>query len=357
MIPMQRSLFVILLSIICGVSAAIGVNQLTPRPEKSKPETRPVYVAATSIRRGAKVAESDVKSVDWPVDLVPNGVVTQAEDVIGRAALTSITTNEPLMKSKFSESVGSGFASHSIPAGMRACSIQTSGPSASVAGFVRPGDKVDVLLNLRGSSRDETGGGSTITLLQSAEILAIDDIMDFDGATIKMWMKEGVSSVTLLVTPEQALQLSLGQAVGTVSLALRNGDDRAFLTDTRPVTINQIRNMPAVDTYALQTLLKDLGAVGLADSTSGSEDDKSTESDVSPRDSTAMASGAVNAEDERAGDVLAPSDTVRGVARSSTSRPRTENANAEFPGQSYILTLRGNQSGVVRVLGVENPVP
>ena len=85
----------------------------------------------------------------------------------------------------------------------------------SVAGFVRPGDKVDVLLNLRGTSQDETGGGSTLTLLQSAEILAIDDIMDIDDAVIQMWIKDGVKSVTLLVTPEQAMLVSLGQAAGT----------------------------------------------------------------------------------------------------------------------------------------------
>ena len=48
----------------------------------------------------------------------------------------------------------------------------------SVAGFILPGNKVDVLLNLRGNANDETGGGSTTTLLQSIEILAVDQRLD-----------------------------------------------------------------------------------------------------------------------------------------------------------------------------------
>lgn len=345
---MQRSLIVILLSIVCGVSAAIGVNRFSPKPPQLTVETRPVFVAATTIRRGSKIADVDVKAVDWPVDLVPDGVVTLKEQAVGHSALTSVTTNEPLMVAKLSEAIGSGFASNTVPKGMRACSIQTNGPSASVAGFVRPGDKVDVLLNLRGTSNDDTGGGSTITLLQSAEILAIDDIMDVDAATVKMWMKEGVRSVTLLVTPEQALQLSLGQAVGTVSLALRNGTDRDFITDTSPVTINQIRSMPAADTYALQAILSELQAA--------------SQNRPAPQLAAADASDAEGMDTDTAATnsaMIEPPKVAAAGTGPNDSAVNGETAMAERqpPRQSYIYTMRGNQTGYVRVLGVENMKP
>jgi Flp pilus assembly protein CpaB len=314
-------------------------------------------VAATPIRRGAKVGDLDVKSVDWPAELIPEGVVTTKEEVVGRSALTGITTNEPLMKAKLSESVGSGFASNTIPPGMRACSIQTNGPSASVAGFVRPGDKVDVLLNLRGNTRDETGGGSTLTLLQSAEILAIDDIMDVDAATVKMWMKEGVKSVTLLVTPEQASLVSLGQSVGTVSLALRNGNDQTVNSETQPVTINQIRNLPAADTFPLQTLLSQLQKSGIAipGASSAADEPNATEN----------GNGQGVGQNEQASPT--PSDvatvpTVDTTSARSTGNGREQDEDAKLDDQenkagpkrpSYIYTLRGNQSGMVRVLELQ----
>lgn len=334
---MQRSLIVILLAVICGVSAAIGVNRLTPAPEKTSVETRTVYVAATSIRRGAKVTELDIKAVPWPADLVPVGVVTQQVDAIGRAALVGISPDEPLMQRKLSDAKGTGFASNAIPAGMRACSIQTTGPSASVAGLVLPGDKVDVLLNLRENSQGESGGGSTLTLLQSAEILAIDDVLDVDADKIQMWMKEGYASVTLLVTPEQAMLVSLGQSVGTMSLALRNGDDQDFITDTRPVTINQIRSMPAASTYPVQDLLKQLAAAKANSEASGDAEASPAES-TTPSDANEGVAGSV----------------ARSVAEGVARAPENLAAVSREPNRpSFIFTLRGNQSGMVRVLELE----
>lgn len=240
---MVRSLLVLLLAVVCGVSAAIGALQLAPKSDATHVKTATVFVAAEAVRRGAAVQEAQIKPVEWPVDLVPAGLATNRNQIVGRSALSGIAKEEPFFQAKLSDASGSGFASNAIPSGMRACTIQTSGPSASVAGFVRPGDRVDVLLNLRGTADDETGGGSTFALLQSVEILAIDDILDVDSATVKMWVKEGLASVTVLVTPEQALQLSLGQAAGTLSLALRNGDDMEP-TSTPPITIREIRDIP-----------------------------------------------------------------------------------------------------------------
>ena len=109
---------------------------------------------------------------------------------------------------------------------------------------MRAGDRVDVLLTLRGGTNDETGGGSTTTLLQAVEILAIDQILDSNADTLKMfemWAKgDNFTSVTLQVTPEQASLLFLGQSNGELSLALRNADDTAQVV-TNPATIRQIR--------------------------------------------------------------------------------------------------------------------
>jgi Flp pilus assembly protein CpaB len=177
-----------------------------------------------------------------------------------------------------------------------------------VAGFVRPGDRVDVLLNLRGSNNDESGGGSAVTLLQAVEILAIDNQLEVTSAaeSIKSWIKEGLASVTLLVTPEQALQLSLGQASGTLSLALRRSDDTEMF-EAPPVTVRQIREFQELIARASHT------------------------EDQTPPD-------------------VAPSGNDPPPASPFTATPAP-------PPPTYIRTLRGDQSGFVRVVRMAESNP
>ena len=318
---MYRSLIVIVLAIVCGLSAAIGVNQLTPPPAPQDVGTTPVFVASQSIGRGKKIEVEDVKSVDWPTDLVPDGIASQPSEIVGRSALAAIAAGEPIFRSKVSDSSGRDFISNSIEPGMRACTIQTSGPSASVAGFVRPDDHVDVLLNLRGSSGDETGGGTALTLLQNIQILATDDNLAInDSAALKLW-KEGVKSVTLLVTPEQALQLSLGQAAGTLSLALRNSDDPK-LAVTRPLSLTQVRSARPLFAFA-DVSARSVPEIGSARSPTSDESSSPDESEPEPSSPTEV------------------TQNLRPVKRS--------------PPPTYIRTLRGSQVGQVQVVGFANP--
>ena len=259
---MVRSIVIIALAIVCGAAAAIGVNQALRRQpvaaEAPKPKTEPVVVAARRIARGEKLTKDMLKAVPWPAELVPGedqqqGMVSVSEEsivihsvdeAVGRVAMTTIMRNEPLFNGKLTKENGEGFIASIIKPGMRAYTIQTKGPSSSVADFVRPQDRVDVLVTIRGTTNDETGGGSTTTLLQSVEILAIDQILDPDADTMKMlerWAKgDNLTSVTLEVTPVQASMLALGQSYGELSLSLRRFGDEQNVA-TVPATIRDIR--------------------------------------------------------------------------------------------------------------------
>jgi Flp pilus assembly protein CpaB len=92
------------------------------------------------------------------------------------------------------------------------------------------------LLTLRGGPDDETGGGSATTLLQAVEILAVDQRLDAPSEN----RVEKLRSVTLLVTPDQASLLDLGQNMGTLALSLRNPSDVAK-AETEPATVNVLR--------------------------------------------------------------------------------------------------------------------
>jgi pilus assembly protein CpaB len=143
-----------------------------------------------------------------------------------------------LMESKVAaKGAGRGLAAV-IPAGMRAVTIQTPNVATGVAGFILPGNKVDILLTMTNQgSDDRTGGGSTITLLQNVEILAVDQQVDVPQAN-KIDTKE-LRSVTLLVTPAEASRLDLGQNKGTLRLTLRNPIDKS-IDDVDLVTLKSL---------------------------------------------------------------------------------------------------------------------
>jgi pilus assembly protein CpaB len=90
-----------------------------------------------------------------------------------------------------------------------------------VAGFVLPGDRVDLLLTRDPGSNTNrpTSGGELMTdiLLQNVKVLAIDQVADVKKDTPAV-----AKAVTLEVTPNDAQKLVLAQQVGTLSLSLRN---------------------------------------------------------------------------------------------------------------------------------------
>ena len=234
-----RTIIVVLLAVICGVSAAWGVIQFRrPALIHEQVATTPVVVAAVEIPRGRTVTASDVTLKPWPKAHVPEGVLLKVEDAVDRPAIVPVVAGEPVRDTKLaSVDAGRGLAAL-IPEGMRAYTIQTSRVASNVAGFILPGNRVDVLLTLRGKARDDTGGGTSTTLLQAVEILAVDQ--QLDAPAENKVDPNRLSSVTVLVTPEQVSLLDLGQHMGKLTLSLRNATDKNEAR-TRPATLADIR--------------------------------------------------------------------------------------------------------------------
>ena len=240
-----RTILVIGLAVVCGLSAAVAVNRLRGAGPTVASDTVPIVVAAMNIPRGTTVSEDLVQLRQWPKDLVPPGAITSMEEAVARAALNALIKHEPLLDGKLAaKDAGVGMAAL-VPTGMRAYTIHTPTVASGVAGFILPGNKVDVLLTVTerlwtGSHGvlDGTGGGSTTTLLQHVEILAVDQRLDAPAEN--KVDAEQLRSVTLLVTPDQAAKLSLAQTKGKLHLSLRNDED-TLPVNTQPVTLKSLR--------------------------------------------------------------------------------------------------------------------
>jgi pilus assembly protein CpaB len=221
-----RTALIVALALVFGLSVAAGIGSLRGQPAAAaEPETVPVVVAAEDIARFTSLSAGQLRIRQFPKDMAPAGAFTQVEEVVGRIPLTQIIRDELVLERRLAPKGSGRGMGPGIEKGKRAFTIQTPHVSSGVAGFILPGSRVDVLLTV--NANEAHGGALTVTLLQNMEILAVDQRVDIPSEN-KVDVKE-LRSVTLLVTPDEAAKLDLGQSKGTLHLTLRNPDDDQFV--------------------------------------------------------------------------------------------------------------------------------
>jgi len=216
----SRRLFIVMgLALLSGLAAAwLALNYLR-QPESPirtvEPTVTEVVVAARDLPLGTLLTAKDVKVVGWPGGLLPEGYSSSVEEVLGRGVISNVVLNEPLISSKIADKEAGGGLPIVIPAGMRGVSVRVD-DVISIAGFVLPGTRVDVLVTLDQGSQQ--GNPVTKIVLQNISVLTSGQVIerDLNGEPNQ------VTVITMLVTPEQAEQLVLSATRGRIQLALRN---------------------------------------------------------------------------------------------------------------------------------------
>jgi pilus assembly protein CpaB len=173
-----------------------------------------VIVAANDLQVGTRVTEHDIKIIKVLGSDLPPGAPRRRADVIGHGVIVPIAKGEFILPNRLAgENAGSGLPSL-IPPGMRAVSVRVN-EVVSVAGFVTPGTRVDVLLT---GTPGAGGEQQTTTVLQNVAVLA-------SGHTLERTATgeaQSTAVITLLVSPDDAQRLTLASAEGRIQLALRN---------------------------------------------------------------------------------------------------------------------------------------
>jgi pilus assembly protein CpaB len=230
----KRAVVVLVLAVVCGVSAAVGTSRL----QGSGGNTVAVVTSKFDVSAGSKITRDMLEIKQWPRGMVPANSIADIEVAVDRVAIVKILQGDTVLEGKLAKPGSAAGLATMIPDGWRAYTIQTSKVASNVAGFILPKNRVDVILTLRGTHNDGTGGGSSTTLLQSIKILAIDQSLESPSEN-KTDPTE-LRSVTLLVKPRQAALLDLGQNLGQLTLSLRNSTDTSR-ADTEPATLAEIR--------------------------------------------------------------------------------------------------------------------
>ena len=216
---MRNRIFAVLaLAVLAGGGLAYGTyNFINNQPVKSvNAPTQPVVVAAADLQLGAELKKEDLQVVQFPVGKVPDGTFAKPEELLGRGIIVPIVKNEPVLRAKLaSKEAGSGLPPV-IPEGMRAVSVRVN-EVVGVAGYVLPGNRVDVLATA--SPTEAHADTTTKVILSNVQVITAGTRMEQDQDKDKPMQ---VTVVTLLVTPEQSERLALASTEGKIQLALRN---------------------------------------------------------------------------------------------------------------------------------------
>jgi len=202
---------------VVGLVAVVLVHNYIGRkmPSPAKFVTGEVVVAEMDIPPGTALDSRALRVATWPRDIIPSRAVSNPKELEGRVVQTPIAKGEPILLSKLAPAGTAAGLGGLLDPGKLAVTVKTDEVSG-VAGFVNPGDRIDVLAEMQGPSGSQEHFSKII--LQKLKVLSKGQIWDQTGDK----KPQVVPTVTLEVTPEQAEVLNLASTQGKIRLALRN---------------------------------------------------------------------------------------------------------------------------------------
>ena len=230
-----------------------------PKAVAAKPvETGPkVLVATKALPVGTIITADSLRYQPWPEELIDDAYfidasdssqtlplpetgkgkgkrkgkapiveTTSPEELIGTVVRNSITAGQPITKGSLVKPGDRGFLAAALSPGMRAVTFPVSALTG-VAGFVFPGDRVDLVLTQNISGPGGPPLKVSETVMRNLRVLATDqrstNVADKNGKTVVRKFR----LVTIEATPSIAERITVAQSIGTLSLALRSLADNA----------------------------------------------------------------------------------------------------------------------------------
>jgi pilus assembly protein CpaB len=224
---------ILLLAIVMGGAAALLSRHWLAshaRASVGAEQSGSIVVAAKSLGFGVTLTADNITEIPWAARTLPEGAFATKDELLKdgrRVVLAPLEPNEPVLRSKTTGPGQRASLSSLLQEGKRAVTVRVD-DVRGVAGFILPGDFVDVVLIAEDpASRREN---YSEVLVQNLKVLAVDQL-----ASERQEQPTVPKAVTLEVTPEQAQKILLATNIGRLSLTLRRLAE-ANLAATRRVT-------------------------------------------------------------------------------------------------------------------------
>ncbi|MFO1242476.1 MAG: Flp pilus assembly protein CpaB [Rickettsiales bacterium] len=199
--------------------------------EQQGPSEPRVLVAAIDIPQGSFIhTGKHLQWAEWPEEKIQKNFILEGtvnpEDYNGAVARQMVTRGTPVTENSVVKSHEGGFMAAVLKPNMRAVSIAVDSTSGN-AGFIFPGDKVDLILthSIRRRSLDGEQSEEVLaseTFIENIRVLAVDQTVENEKNTAML-----AKTITLEVTERQAEKINVAKDLGKISLSLRslNKDD------------------------------------------------------------------------------------------------------------------------------------
>lgn len=221
-----------LIALFAALIAALGIYQFlkeTGKPQET-PRT-PVVVAAVDIPENTRITPEMVCLQPVATEALLANHVKDISSVVGMVLSSDVYAGEQIVTNRLvrtGEADKSDTLAYVVKPGMRAITV-SAGQATGIANMVKPGNRVDLLLNYSYEEAvADTENTRTVTasrtLIQDVEVLAVDAVLSRDGST-------QYDTVTLQVTPEDAVTVSYADFIGSIRLILRSSLDNEQTKD------------------------------------------------------------------------------------------------------------------------------
>ena len=303
-----------------------------------------ILVARKALPVGTIIDAESLAFQAWPKELVQNAYYAEGgpdadiSKLLGTVVRNPITAGQPLTKGALVGPNDRGFLAAALGPGMRAVTVPVS-TTSGVAGFIFPGDRVDMVL-----TQDVTGGGEgpplkvSETIIRNLRVLATDQRIDSKNEEGKTEVKT-FATVTLEATPRIAEKIAVSQAMGTLSLSLRSiADNTAELE--RAVAAGDVK-VPAGTNPADERRM----LLAIANRPADSNTTYVTGGDVSRFQRSSVPAKAGGSA-EQSGDAMTKFATAMGRAITGKDPAAPDGSAATGPG---VRVARGNTVTVVPV--------
>ncbi len=231
--------------------------EVTAAPQPAVPTGPRVLVANRSLPVGTIITPDSVAFQPWPSELVSNAYFLEAESkvdsLLGTVVRNAITAGQPVTQGSLVKPGDRGFLAAALGPGMRAVTVPVSARTG-VAGFVFPGDRVDLVLTQSVGGDDGPPLNASETIIRNLRVLATDQRVNAENAEGKTEVI-AFTTVTVEATPKLAEKIAVAQTIGTLSLSLRSiADNEAELE--RSMAAGDIKLPDGADRKTEEKLIK-----------------------------------------------------------------------------------------------------
>ncbi len=227
----KKKLMLLLGAMVIAIGTAMAARSLftgasTPQAEAAQEVQKgpKVLVAQRALPVGTIITADAISFQAWPKDMVQDAYFLDGEadmtKLLGTVVRFPVTAGQPVTQGALVSPGDRGFLAAALGPGMRAVTISVSAKTG-VAGFVFPGDHVDLMLTQSVKAESGMALKATETILRNMRVLATDQSTESeitDGKTVVRAFR----TVTLEVTPRIAEKIAVSQTIGTLSLSLRS---------------------------------------------------------------------------------------------------------------------------------------